>query len=157
MSRSCYALRRLFSCVGLCVAATWCGLAHAEEEFPGALFEAANMQCVPTCLMCHTVNPGTANTYTQPLGSALNGIGGFKKGAGDVEGLKAAYAKYAAEHPVEAALITQGIEPGSEKDVCGPIYGCGATFARSRAGATPAAVSGAFTLLALLWLARRRR
>jgi hypothetical protein len=54
-------------------------------------------------------------------------------------------------------LIKQGIEPTSMQDVCGPTYGCGATFARGPAGATPAAVSGAFALLAMLWLARRRR
>jgi uncharacterized protein (TIGR03382 family) len=71
--------------------------------------------------------------------------------------MKAAYAKWAAANPILAAEVTRGIEPGLKEDVCGPVYGCGATFARSHAGATPAAVSGAFALLAMLWLARRRR
>jgi uncharacterized protein (TIGR03382 family) len=157
MSRSSNTLRQLLSGVALCVAGTWCGRVHAEEEFPGALFEAANMQCVPTCLMCHTVNPGTANTYTKKLGGDLNAIGGFEKGGGDVEGLKAAYATWAEANPILAAEVTRGIEPGLKEDVCGPVYGCGATFARTRAGATPVAVTGVFALLAMLWLARRRR
>jgi hypothetical protein len=152
-------LRRSLSGLVLCLVASWSTLGHAEQEFPGALQEAADMECVPTCLMCHTVNPGTAGTYTKHLGGALNGIGGFERGAGDVEGLKKAWSAYASnpDNAKNVALIKQGIEPQFMQDVCGPRYGCGATFARQRAGSTPAAVAGIFVLISMLWLARRRR
>jgi hypothetical protein len=152
-----FTLHRFVSALALCAVACWSTPGHAEQEFPGALQEAADMQCVPTCLMCHTQNPGTASTYTKPLALALNAIGGFERGAGDVEGFKKAYAQYALAHPAEHALIQQGKEPGAQVDVCGPVYGCGATFARQRAGATPAAFAGIFVLVSMLWLARRRR
>jgi hypothetical protein len=152
-------LRRSLSALILCLVASWSTLGHAEQEFPGALQEAADMECVPTCLMCHDVNPGTASTYNKPLAGALLSTGKFKRGAGDAEGLKEAWNSYAS-NPMNAAnvaLIKQGIEPRDKVDVCGPVYGCGATFARQRAGSAPAAVAGIFVLISMLWLARRRR
>jgi hypothetical protein len=152
-------MHRFLSALALCAAASWSTLGHAEQEFPGALQEAADMECVPTCLMCHTVNPGTADTYTKPLAGALFATGEFKRGAGDADGLMRAWQSYAS-NPINAenvARIKQGIEPGNNEDVCGPRYGCGATFARQRAGSAPAAVAGIFVLISMLWLARRRR
>lgn len=159
MSHSWNSIRLLLSGVTLCLATCWSTAASAEEEFPGALQEAADMECVPTCLMCHSVNPGTANTYTKPLAGALLATGEFKRGAGDADGLKRAWQSYASNpaNAMNVALIKQGIEPGAKENVCGPVYGCGATFARQRAGSAPAAVAGIFVLVSMLWLARRRR
>src|SRR5687767_8066338 len=126
-------LRALLAGTAFCVAGSFVSLAHAEEEFPGALTDAADMECVPTCLMCHTNNPGTIGTYTKPLGSGLIGTGKLKPGAADIDAFNAAWATYAGVPANEAnvALIKRGIEPGAMQDVCGPKYGCGASFARA--------------------------
>lgn len=81
------------------------------------------MQCVPVCLMCHTTNPGTATTWTKPLGAALF-AGGMRKG--DTDSLMKAYKAYAAD-PLNVAAVADikaGREPGQHVDVCGPTYGC---------------------------------
>ena len=104
--------------------ALWSTPAQASEVFPGALQEAADMQCVPVCLMCHTTNPGTAGTWAmKPLPVALV-QGGMKKG--DADSLMKAYRAYAA-NPANAAAVADikaGREPGAHVDVCGPTYGC---------------------------------
>jgi hypothetical protein len=113
--------KRISLLLGL--AALWSTPAQASEVFPGALQEAAGMQCVPVCLMCHTTNPGTAGTWTRPLGAALFN-GGMRKG--DTDSLKRAYKAFAA-NPANAAAVADiqaGREPGQHVDVCGPIYGC---------------------------------
>jgi hypothetical protein len=74
--------RGIFALLG--VAALWSTPAHASEVFPGALQEAADMQCVPVCLMCHTTNPGTVGTWTKPLGVAMFAAGARK---GDTDSL----------------------------------------------------------------------
>jgi hypothetical protein len=156
-------LRLLLSAANLCVAGSWPSLAQAEEEFPGALAEAADMACVPTCLMCHTVNPGTASTWSsKPLPLALMATGKIKLAAGDVDGLNEAWKLYAADpaNAAHVALIKQGREPKAEQDVCGPKYGCGATLAHTPsrgASGSSATVVGALSLAAGLWVARRRR
>jgi len=151
-------LRPFVSGVLLCTASAWSIPAQAEEEFPGALQEAAGMECVPTCLMCHTSNPGTAATWTtKALPLALNSTNKLKPKAGDVEAFKVAFAEYAATHPTEVAAIKAGRDPQTGQDVCSPSYGCGATFARSPSGKAPASAAGVLSLAAALWLARRRR
>jgi hypothetical protein len=152
-------VRLWFGGLALCMAACWPIAARAEQEFPGALQEAADMECVPTCLMCHTVNPGIAGTHTKLLGAALDGTMKLNRGAGDVDAFKAAWAEYVAKTatPDQLAQIKRGIEPGTGQDVCGPRYGCGASIARNRAGTAPAAVAAVVSLLAGLLLARRRR
>jgi len=114
------------------LAALWSAPARASEVFPGALQEAADMQCVPVCLMCHTTNPGTATSFGKPLAGALIGRG-LKKG--DVNSLKVAYKAYAAD-PANAAAVADikaGREPSEHLDVCGPTYGCGAHVAKEAA------------------------
>lgn len=160
MSHSWNSIRQLLSGVALCIATCWATTAHAEEEFPGALQEAADMECVPSCLMCHSVNPGTAATFLdRTLGKGLYGTGKLESGTGNVAAFNEAWRDWSSkpENAAHVGLIKQGTEPMTMQNVCGPSYGCGATFAGTRAGATPMAVSGAFALLAMLWLARRRR
>jgi hypothetical protein len=154
-------LRLLLSAASVCVAGSWPSLAQAEEEFPGALTDAADMACVPTCLMCHGVNPGTAGTWVStPLGRALGGPLAARAGAGDVDAFNAAWANFAADpaNAASVALIKQGIEPGSGRDVCGPKYGCGASFARAapKGSLSSALAAACFLLVASLWSVRRR-
>jgi len=131
--------------------------AHASEVFPGALQEAADMQCVPVCLMCHTSNPGTATTWTKPLAVALFSRGMRK---GDTDSLKAAFKAYAAD-PANAAAIADikaGREPSAHADVCGPTYGCAVHVAKEAAAPRdftgPLWAVGAMVAAGLL---RRRR
>lgn len=114
--------RGIFGLLG--VAVLWSAPAHGSEVFPGALQEAADMQCVPLCLMCHTTNPGNATSWTmKPLGVALLNLGMRK---GDADSLKKAYKAYSANQDNAAAVadIKAGREPGQHVDVCGPTYGC---------------------------------
>lgn len=154
-------LRALVAGMAFLVAGSWVSLARAEEEFPGALAEAADMACVPTCLMCHEDNPGRAGTWgTKPLGRALAGPLLPRAGAGDVDAFNAAWAAFAAD-PANAAtvgLIKQGYEPGKMQDVCGPKYGCGASFARAtpKGSVSSTLAAACFVLIASAWGARRR-
>jgi MYXO-CTERM domain-containing protein len=104
------------------------GSALARPEAPGQLQEAASMQCVPLCTMCHQTNPGQALNWTmKPLGVTLNGP---IRAQTDI---KPAYNDWAAMHPDLHALVKKGIEPGSGVDVCGPIYGCAVHVAKEAA------------------------
>ena len=153
-------LRPFLNGILVCAAIAWSSPAQAEEEFPGALQEAAGMECVPTCLMCHTSNPGTAATWaSKAFPQALMQTNMIKPAAGDVEAFKAAFAAYAPTHTAEVAAIKAGRDPQTGQNVCGPSYGCGATFARVPSGKSPATLAGAgiLALAATLWLARRRR
>jgi uncharacterized protein (TIGR03382 family) len=154
-------LRALIAAMTFGVASSWVSPAGAEEEFPGALTDAADMECVPTCLMCHTVNPGTASSWARkPLGIALGApiTAAKQSGADAVEAFNTAWASYAAANAENVALIKRGIEPGAMQDVCGPKYGCGATFAPSRGvSGSSATIVAALSLAAGLWVMRRRR
>lgn len=107
------------------------GEAHASPVFPGALQEAANMECVPLCTMCHAANPGTANTWSAKLVGrgvksvpTADGMGLVLK-AGDEDSLKAAYQVWAkGQDAATLSKIQKGIEPMTGEDVCGPTYGC---------------------------------
>ena len=128
--------------------------ARAEPEFPGAIFDAADMKCVPTCTLCHTTNPGTATTWqAKMLGPTLVGAG-LK--AGEPDSMNAAFKAYAAIHATEVAKIKQGIDPQTGANVCGPTYGCGAHIARQTPNdnLSPLFIVGAMVVGGLL---RRRR
>ena len=109
-------------------------LAHASEEFPAAIQEAAGMPCVPQCVLCHGVTPGTANTYmNKKLGATLFNV----MGVGvvlphEADHLKAAYAAYAAkpENSAAVAALKAGTDPETGDSLCGPTYGCGAHVAK---------------------------
>lgn len=151
-------LRPLLASAAL-LSAFWATTAHAEEEFPGALADAAGMECVPTCLMCHTVNPGTAGTFTRKVGWALSMTGKLKPAAGDVAAFNEAWKTYEAAAPTgDLDNIKKGIEPESLQNVCSPTYGCGATFARTthKSSLSSAMAAAFFSLVASLWVTRRR-
>ncbi len=132
------------------------GRAQASEAFPGALQEAADMQCVPLCTMCHISNPGSAGTWSKLLGVAVK-TNGTKPG--DAESLKAAFAKYKqTAAPVTLERIRTGREPEFGADVCGPTYGCAVHVAKQAAAppdfSGPLLAVGAMVAAGIL---RRRR
>lgn len=119
---------------GLGIAATP-GSARAEEPFPGGLQEAAGLSCAPSCSVCHTTNPGTANTWTKPLGQAVI-MRGAIKGSGEA-GIKKAYEKLVADANGGDAnaktlvdKLQAGLDPQSGAELCQVTYGCGARIAK---------------------------
>jgi MYXO-CTERM domain-containing protein len=104
------------------------GSALARPEIPGQLQEAADMQCVPLCTMCHQTNPGEALNWTmKPMGIALSTPIVARTD------IKPRYNEWASMNPALAALVKKGIEPGSGADVCGPTYGCAVHIAKEAA------------------------
>jgi len=149
--------RRTIPALVLGLTALWSTQARASEVFPGALQEAADMDCVPVCTMCHLGTPGLT-TWTQPLGLALKGRGLKQR---DTDSLKAAYSAYAKDPTTPAAALANvkaGRDPVTGADVCGPTYGCGAHVAKEAAAPRdftgPLWVVGAMVASVLL---RRRR
>lgn len=146
--------------LGLASLAAWPTAASASPVFPGAILEAANMPCVPTCLLCHTTNPGTATSWPgNSFGLAMDKAGAQ---AGDEDSLKAAYATWAADANNAAGVkrLSEGQHPTTGVDVCGPTYGCGATIAahtRARRTNPESAVAAALAVLAGLLVMRRGR
>lgn len=45
--------------------------AAASEEFPTELRAVADLECTPTCTVCHTSDPGTNGTATKPFAMAM--------------------------------------------------------------------------------------
>jgi MYXO-CTERM domain-containing protein len=157
--------------VGASLVALWPSAAHARPEYPGALQEAADMVCVPTCLMCHTTSPGTITTFAQrPVGNLLLNYG-LKPGEPDT--MKGAWDNLVAHQndatcafgtvtcPTVVQLVPQGIEPMTKQIVCGPTYGCGATVAERPVitgdNDPMPAIGGALAAIAGLFAMRRRR
>ncbi|HYQ18588.1 MAG TPA: hypothetical protein VEQ58_22585, partial [Polyangiaceae bacterium] len=108
--------------------------AQASQEFPGALQEAAGMTCAPSCVVCHGVDPGTAQTFrTRKLGDTLFIYNGNPVAPHDTAALKANYAAYIKSGTPEAlnvqAKLAEGIDPETGIGLCGPTYGCGAHIA----------------------------
>jgi hypothetical protein len=150
----------LVALVGFSAVALSPARARASQEFPGALYEAANMPCVPDCVLCHGVSPGTEETWpTKRLGLFL-GTNGAKRHEPDT--LKAAFKLYQS-NPANSASIAAlglGLDPQTNKDICTPSYGCGATIAHHHASRSPdtaGVVAGGLALLAGLLVMRRRR
>lgn len=138
--------------------------AHASQVFPGVLQEEADMPCVPTCLVCHTTNPGEATTWAKPpFTTTLQGQGLKKQ---DEESLRTAFRNYvalAATNPTVApalAALKRGEDPANPgTSVCGPIYGCGgsARVAPQQAPLDRSAIGWTLGAIAVASLLRRRR
>lgn len=145
----------LFSFGVLALGAT----AHAEEPFPAEISEAAGMPCVPSCLLCHTTNPGQAGTWVGKQFGAYMGTHGAKKG--DAASIKTAYAAFAAD-PANMSKVMdlqKGLDPDNNTiNLCtGPTYGCGAHIAKTTpqdSTTMPYWIAGALVLGSLL---RRRK
>jgi MYXO-CTERM domain-containing protein len=131
------------------------GSALARPEIPGQLQEAANMQCVPLCTMCHQTNPGVKDNWAnsgKELGLFLSGP------ITNQTDIKPAYTMWAMSNPAKAILVQKGIEPSTGVDVCGPTYGCAVHVAKEAAAPRdftgPLVALGAVIAGAIL---RRRR
>jgi len=111
------------------------GTAHASEEFPAALQQAAGMPCTPSCVVCHGKVPGDAGSFTaRKLPRDLITTPGSlpPPGAPGVPVLKADFATYAAKATTDpevarvVAALKEGLDPETGDSLCGPAYGCGA-------------------------------
>ncbi|HET7541073.1 MAG TPA: thrombospondin type 3 repeat-containing protein [Polyangiaceae bacterium] len=112
--------------------------AHAEPEFPGAIQDAANIPCTPTCLLCHTAIPGSASNLNMHFAQTViaNGVE-----PGNPESLNAVVAKLRAnmvdtdgDGQLDVDELAAGTDPNSadpRAELCGPTYGCGAHVAPS--------------------------
>jgi hypothetical protein len=138
--------------------------AHASEEFPAALQEAAGMPCTPSCVVCHGKVPGDAGSFTARQLSRDAFLAPLPlPGSAGVPVVKSNFAAYAAKAATDAnvarvvAALKDGIDPETGDSLCGPAYGCGAHVARK---APPTDFSGPlFALGAVIagGIMRRRR
>jgi MYXO-CTERM domain-containing protein len=124
---------RLVACLAALGAGLWVpNVARAEERFPAAIQDAAGLNCAPSCLLCHTTNPGTATSWAMKGFGVYMGTHGLTAAA-DTSVVATAYAQYLADpaQAVGAARIQAGLDPDTGLDICiGPTYGCGAHVAR---------------------------
>ena len=58
MSRPHESYRRILAACGAAVALFAAAPAQAYPEFPGVLQEELNLECLPSCLLCHTRSEG---------------------------------------------------------------------------------------------------
>jgi MYXO-CTERM domain-containing protein len=112
--------------------------AHASEQFPAALQEAAGMPCTPSCVVCHGKVPGdAASFFARQLPKDLAAAGTLPPpGAAGVPVLKSDFAAYAAKAPTDpnvarvVSALKDGVDPETGDSLCGPTYGCGAHVAK---------------------------
>lgn len=110
--------------------------ASAEPTFPGAIQEAANIPCTPTCLLCHLTVPGEKDNWRQPFaGTALGN--GLKPGQPEtmpamVENLRTNKIDTDHDGKLDVDELAAGSDPNKPDPsaaICGPTYGCGAHVA----------------------------
>lgn len=95
----------------------------ASPTFPAELEKAAQLDCTPACISCHTTEPGVSGSANQPFADAMQANG---LTAGKPDTLAPAYA---------AVLVEQSTLPPEEQlDLNFPceadiLYGCGAHIA----------------------------
>lgn len=73
------AVRPIFA-VALLLGVTLPSLALASEEFPTELRAAANLECTPTCSVCHEQDPGSQGTASKEFAVAMRVDGGLVSG-----------------------------------------------------------------------------
>jgi hypothetical protein len=131
--------------------------AHASEVFPGAVQEAGHLDCVPSCLLCHTTNPGNATSWQAkklPLDiRRIAGAANMPVKPGDEASMRRAFSLWmkAPENAAALALIRRGKDPQegrNDQDICTPQYGCGAHVAKHSAPRDD--FSGAFWTIAAI-------
>jgi hypothetical protein len=134
------------------------GIAQAREVFPGELQTAAGLQCAPSCIACHTTNPGQAGTAKKRFG--------IKMAAAIATGVGPAWEKLVmaaeggdAESQELVTAIRAGIDADTGANLCGVQYGCGARIAKDEPRDDWSGllfVAGAMGLGAILRRAKRR-
>jgi hypothetical protein len=141
-------------------------VAHASEQFPAALQEAAGMPCTPSCVVCHGKVPGDQGSFGArklPQDVFIKALTIPPAGAAGVPVVKSAFATYAMKASTDPEVkrvvdaLKDGTDPETGDSLCGPTYGCGAHVAKKAPPsdlAAPIWVLGAMVAGALL---RRRR
>ncbi|HKO52212.1 MAG TPA: thrombospondin type 3 repeat-containing protein [Polyangiaceae bacterium] len=110
----------------------------AEELFPGAIQQAADIPCAPTCLLCHTEIPGNIANLKQPFGLTVL-RSGVKPGDPSsmytvVANLRANRVDTDGDGKLDVDELAAGTDPNTQNpnaELCGPLYGCGARVASS--------------------------
>ncbi len=139
--------------------------ALASPSYPSVLQEIAVMECTPKCTVCHTTNPGTSGTASQPFALSLRKVG--LSGGSNEAALRESYAALGEEVDSDLDGKTDKLELGSsptadpseagvgEPCVAPLAYGCGAHVAPSNPGTNHWTWSLLFALLSLGVLSRR--
>jgi hypothetical protein len=147
--------------VGLSAVSLWSARLAAEETFPAVIAKDAGMPCVPTCTLCHTSNPGRADTWVGKKFGLFVGTHGVMRGVpSSVTTAFNAYKATGATDPNVATVLMalqNGIDPETGESLCGATYGCGAHVAKKLPPSdvsAPLWVTSAVIAVAIL---RRRR
>lgn len=108
--------------------------ALASDVFPGAVRDTLEMPCLPSCLLCHTVNPGMSGLTDQPFTLAMTGNAGLPN-PGETAWVERGLAALGATDSDEDGMsdldeLKAGRDPNVKGagDICAPDvhYGCGA-------------------------------
>lgn len=150
--------------------------AAAAPNFPDAVQEVFGTSCVPSCLLCHSTNPGRKGTAFggQPFGLALAAKGIVGEASDDV--IKAALIKMRDGDPTavppvaatnsdgaedalsDAAELAGDINPNpGNAELCEVTYGCGARVAPAAPNRRFAIFSSVAVALGLIGLTLRAR
>ncbi len=139
------------------------GTAFASQSYPGELQSQLDMECAPTCTLCHQDQNGGAGTATKPFAEALID-NGLKKN--DEASLRAAIEAADGEGVdtdgdgvVDIEELREGPDPNVSGAVplCGPQYGCGAQVSKRGEVDPPALLAALCVAGSLIFLGRRRR
>ncbi len=142
--------------------------ALASDVFPGAVRDNLEMPCLPSCLLCHTVNPGISLTAKQPFaGSMITAANRPLPSQGEVEWVQAGLAGLGTTDTDEDGMsdldeLKAGRDPNVKGagDICAPDvhYGCGAaSVAEPASGSLGGAAWFVLGGLAVAAAARARR
>lgn len=167
-------MKRSLFVSALAFALTSVEMAAAAPNFPDAVQEVFGTSCVPSCLLCHSTNPGRKGTAFagQPFGLAVAGKGIVGAASDDV--IKAALIKMrdgdlatgamptnsdAAEDALsDAAELAGDINPNpGNAELCEVTYGCGARVAPTAPNRRFAIFSSVAVALGLIGLTLRAR
>ncbi|HKY37478.1 MAG TPA: hypothetical protein VJN18_16160 [Polyangiaceae bacterium] len=140
---------------------------RASTTYPQVVADTLGMPCVPQCIICHATNVGGITTITRAFGIALkntlNQTGGFQDDLLRMNLVKMRDMGINSDPDpmTDVQELAEGLDPNVPGgEVCtGPKYGCGATVAPradQRANDRWSAASALLTVLAGLWLLRRR-
>lgn len=140
--------------------------AFASDVFPGAVRDTLEMPCLPSCLLCHTVNPGMAGTATQHFADLMVNAGGLPNPGETAWVERGLAALGATDKDADGMSDLEELKAGRDPnvkgvgDICAPDvhYGCGAaSVAKPTSGSWSGAAWFVLGGLAVAGVARARR